>query len=103
MGFEHRLSAIKVQRLRKPGRYGDGRGLWLQVSKSGSKAWLFRYMVQGRARQMGLGALHTVGLADARLRAEAARKLLLGGVDPIELEARQDRGRAAAGCARCHL
>jgi hypothetical protein len=84
MGFElNRLSALKVQSLKKQGRYGDGAGLWLQVSKSGSKSWLFRYMREGKARQMGLGALHTVSLAAARQKAELVRKMLLDGIDPI--------------------
>ena len=51
-----------------PGRYSDGHGLWLQISQSGTKAWLFRYMINGRARHMGLGPLHTVNLAEARVR-----------------------------------
>lgn len=90
MGFElNRLSALKVQSIKKLGRYGDGGGLWLQVSKSGSKAWLFRYTLGGKARQMGLGPAHTVSLAMARQKAEAARRLLQDGVDPID--EKQDR------------
>lgn len=91
MGFElNKLSALKVQSIKKQGRYGDGGGLWLQVSKSGSKAWLFRYTLDGKARQMGLGPIHTVTLAMARQKAEAARRLLHDGTDPInEKQARQ--------------
>ena len=50
----NRLSAVKIAKLSKPGRYGDGGGLWLQVSRFNTKAWLFRFMLAGRARQMGL-------------------------------------------------
>ena len=74
----NKLSAVKVLKLKEPGRYSDGLGLWLQVSRFGTKAWLFRYMRHGRARQMGLGALHTVSLAEARERARQARQTLLG-------------------------
>jgi integrase len=82
----NRLTALKVAKLEKPGRYGDGNGLWLQVSKQGTKAWLFRYMLNGRAREMGLGPLHTISLAEARGRARQARQTLLDGDDPIELK-----------------
>lgn len=79
-----RLSAVEVSKKTKPGRYGDGGGLWLQVSVSGSKSWLFRYMRGGKARQMGLGPLHTISLAQAREIALECRQLLLKGIDPIE-------------------
>ena len=82
----NKLTPLKVVRLKQAGRYGDGHGLWLQVSEQGSKAWLFRYMRDGRARQMGLGALHTVSLQEARARARQARQVLLEGLDPIDVK-----------------
>jgi integrase len=82
----NKLTPLKVARLKQPGRYGDGHGLWLQVSEQGSKAWLFRYMRDGRARQMGLGALHTVSLQEARAKARQARQVLLDGLDPIDVK-----------------
>lgn len=81
-----KLSATRVKKLKEPGRYGDGRGLWLQVSPTGSKAWLFRYMLHGRAREMGLGPLDVIGLAAAREKARDARRLLLEGRDPIDVK-----------------
>ena len=80
----NRLTALKVAKLETPGRYCDGRGLWLQVRDAGNKSWLFRYMIDGQARHMGLGPLHTVSLAEARERALRARQCLLDGVDPLE-------------------
>jgi integrase len=80
----HRLSARKVTTERKKGRYADGGGLYLQVSDQGAKSWLFRFMQDGKARQMGLGAVHTVSLAEARDAALKCRKLLHEGSDPIE-------------------
>jgi integrase len=79
-----RLTAVAVAKQTRPGRYGDGGGLWLQVSSSGTKAWLFRYMLHGKARQMGLGPVHTITLAMARDKALECRRLLLEGIDPIE-------------------
>ena len=66
--------------------YHDGLGLYLQVGHDGgAKSWIFRYHVEGRGdRQMGLGPLHTVGLAEARERARQARLMRLDGIDPIE-------------------
>jgi integrase len=89
----NKLTALEVARRKTPGRYSDGHGLWLQISSSGTKAWLFRYMIDGRARHMGLGPLHTVSLAEARTRARQARQLILDGKDPIEVkyEARDAR------------
>jgi len=77
----NKLTALEVSK-KKRGRYSDGHGLWLQISESGTKAWLFRYMLNGRARHMGLGPVHTVNLAEARMRARQARQLILDGKDP---------------------
>ncbi|MCC7253177.1 MAG: integrase arm-type DNA-binding domain-containing protein [Hyphomicrobium sp.] len=75
---------MKVAKLKEPGRYADGHGLYLQVSQWGTKAWIFRFMKNGRARHMGLGPLHTLTLQEARERARKARQALLDGIDPIE-------------------
>jgi integrase len=80
----NKLTQIKIVKTTKPGLYADGGGLYLQVTKAGVKSWLFRYMRAGKARGMGLGPLHTIGLAEARTRALDCRRLLLGGVDPID-------------------
>jgi integrase len=79
-----RLSALAVGRLKEPGMYADGGGLYLQISRSGTKSWIFRFAMEGREREMGLGPFHTIGLSDARLLATEARKLKLKGEDPIE-------------------
>jgi len=70
----NRLSARGVETKTKRGRYGDGGGLFLQVSKWGTKAWIFRYERDGRERHMGLGPLHAVSLAEARERARDYRQ-----------------------------
>ena len=91
---QQRLSALQVTKLTKPGLYGDGGGLTLQITRTGSKSWLFRYMVASRPFGMGLGPVHTVSLAEARQKALEARKLLLDGINP--LSARQRSQIAAA-------
>jgi integrase len=96
----NKLSAAAVRAASKPGLYGDGHGLYLQVSAFDTKAWVFRYMLDGRARKMGLGPLHTVSLAEARKRAENARLKVLDGVDPIaDAEARRAERRIEAAKA----
>jgi hypothetical protein len=78
-----KLSALAASKTSKHGLYGDGAGLWLQVSKTGTKSWLYRYMRHGKAREMGLGAVHTVSLVDAREKARQCRALILEGKDPL--------------------
>jgi integrase len=90
-----KLSPAKVRHVSEPGLHGDGAGLWLHVGPGGGKSWIFRYMLAGKARAMGLGALHTVGLAEARERAAAARRLCLDGIDPLEARNAARAGRAA--------
>lgn len=76
------LSARKVDTA-GPGRHGDGRGLFLYVKPSGARSWVLRYQVQGRRRDLGLGAYPDVSLAMARDRAAEARRLIAEGEDPI--------------------
>ena len=68
----------------KRGTYADGGGLYLQVSKSGTKAWILRYMMSGVAHNMGLGDFERVTLKEARSKAMAAHSLIVDGIDPIE-------------------
>jgi integrase len=88
------LSALAVKRL-PPGLHQDGgaRGLYLQVAGTGARSWIFRYMLNGRRRDMGLGPADVVPLAEARIAAHDARKLLHQKVDPL---ARRDAERVAA-------
>lgn len=79
-----KLTAIRVQQAKRRGLYGDGGGLFLQVSPSGTKSWIFRFKEAGKLRVMGLGPLHTVSLAEAREKARECRRLRLEGKDPIE-------------------
>jgi integrase len=73
-----------VQSLSTRGFYCDGGGLYLQVGRTGSKSWVFRYAIEGRKRDMGLGSLATFTLAEARERARKMRQLVADGIDPID-------------------
>jgi len=75
---------MKIVKTTKPGLYGDGNGLYLQITIAGVKSWMFRYMLAGKARGMGLGPVHTIGLAEARAKALDCRRLLLDGIDPLD-------------------
>ena len=84
----NRLSATFVRSVNVPDNYCDGGGLYLQVSPTLTKSWLFRY----KQRWMGLGPLYDVSLADARIAAGECRAVLRKGIDPL---AERDRKRLA--------
>jgi integrase len=88
----NRLSARAVETAKNSGLLADGGGLYLQVSKAGSKSWLYKFMLNGRSREMGLGSLKAISLADAREKATLCRASLVDGVDPIEAR-KSDRSR----------
>src|SRR5262245_10289301 len=77
-------SAKEVAQLTAPGRYAVGHGVYLQISQWNTRAWLFRYVRDGKARHMGLGSAEYVTLAEARAKGFEARRLLIAGVDPLE-------------------
>ncbi len=80
----HKLSARKAASESKPGLYSDGGGLYLQVSKSGSKSWIYRFMMNRKVRDMGLGSLRDFSLSEVRDKARECRQLVHDGIDPIE-------------------
>ena len=97
-----KLKALTAARVKGPGMYGDGGCLYLQVTSSGSRSWIYRYWaeerdpatgeiirdeagrVRGRSREMGLGSFTVVSLDEARDLAGEYRKLRRQGIDPIE-------------------
>lgn len=88
-----RLPPVSVKKIKEPGYHADGGGLYLQVTKTGARTWVFRYTIGGRAREMGLGGLGAVSLAKARAKAAECRQLRADGLDPIE---ERDRARREA-------
>jgi integrase len=103
-----KLTALQVTRAKQPGMYGDGSGLYLQITGNGkdkiAKSWIFRYRFKGHAstsgkplaREMGLGSIDTWSLAEARERARLQRQLLDDGKDPIEAKKQQQLAEALA-------
>ena len=80
----NRLTVRGITAENRPGMYADGGGLYLQVARGGSKSWVCRFMLRRKSRDMGLGGIDVVSLAEARERALAARKLVKDGIDPID-------------------
>lgn len=79
----NKLTDVSAKASKEPGRYSDGGGLYLNVSKAGTKSWLFMWTVDGKRREMGLGGYPIVTLARARAKAVAARQAVEEGRDPI--------------------
>lgn len=82
MAVIHRLSDVKIRSKLKPGRYGDGGGLYLEVASAGTKSWLFMWKVNGKRRAIGLGGYPAVSLAKARSDAAKAKTEIAEGRDP---------------------
>ena len=77
------LSATRAKALKDPGRYADGGGLHLYISKAGRKSWVLRITIDRRRRDIGLGAFPSVGLAQAREKAAGNRAAVAEGRDPL--------------------
>ena len=85
-----KLTARFAATVTKPGRHGDGNGLYLVVKPGGSKSWVLRTVVRGRRCDIGLGGFPLVSLAEARTAAFDGRKLARAGGDPLALKRRPD-------------
>ncbi|WP_244131956.1 Arm DNA-binding domain-containing protein [Burkholderia plantarii] len=85
-----------IAKLVDPGYYADGGGLYLQITLSGSRSWVYKFMLAGRSREMGLGALSVLSLAAVPKEAVECRVLVKQGIDPIENRRRVQTERAAA-------
>jgi integrase len=91
-----KLSTRAVAAITKPGRHSDGDGLYLNVTATGAKSWLFIWKRNNRPREMGLGSIKGVSLARARELAAQCRAQVAAGLDPIELrDAAKQTKRAA--------
>jgi hypothetical protein len=89
-----KLSQTRADKIKEPGRYGDGRGLYLQITAAGNRSWIFRYERGGHERMMGLGPCADFTLDEVREFARSARRKLKDGTDPID-----DRRAVAARTA----
>ena len=79
----NKLTDRAVRGLKEPGYHADGGGLYLQVTQGGSRSWIYRYSIEGRRREMGLGSFHDLNLAEARLVRDDAKRGLAKGADPL--------------------
>ena len=77
------LSTTRAKALIDPGRYSDGGGLHLYISKAGGKSWVQRITIDGRRRDIGLGGFPSVSLARAREKAAENRAAVAEGRDPL--------------------
>ena len=82
MHLRNKLNVKKIAALVEPNVYSDGGDLYLRVRQSGTKSWLFIYMLRGKRRELGLGSALDVSLADVRKKAEELRSILVSGRDP---------------------
>lgn len=92
------LTAVTVKNA-KPGRHADGAGLHLLVKDSGARSWVFRFMLNGKTRDVGLGpaaGADAISLAAARDKAAALRLTVKSGVDPLAERERQAAEALAA-------
>lgn len=87
---EKRLTAQTVRNLNKPGLHADGHGLYLRVDPGGAKRWIQRLVIQGKRRDIGLGSISLVTLAEAREQALEHRKAARAGADPIAAKKRSE-------------
>src|SRR5215469_18743166 len=87
-----KLSAVAVAKAKGPAVLFDGGGLYLRVSGTGARSWVFRYQIDGKRRDMGVGPFPQISLAEARGKAAAHRKARHDGIDPLDAKA---AGRAA--------
>jgi integrase len=99
IGKLNQLKVAKLVREAKPGRTGDGGGLYLAISAYGTPSWVFRYRTAGKLRDMGMGSADTWSLPQARERARELRQIRAKGRDPID-ERRAGRQRAALETAK---
>jgi integrase len=91
-----KLTALQVEKLSKPGRYADGDGLYLHLDAAGNKSWLFRFQLQGKRTQLGLGRFDkkTNSLSDARKTLLEMKRLVAQGINPKEDKQRQAEKKA---------
>ncbi len=88
---DKRLTATRVRNITRAGRYADGNGLYLHVDPSGARRWVLRTLIRGTRRDLGLGGVQLVPLAEAREEAVRLRKIARAGGDPRAERLRERR------------
>ena len=102
MGLREKFTDLEIKKLSKPGVYGDGRGLYIRVTETGTKHWIHRFTLDKRDHWMGLGPYPEITLAEARDANMAARRVVLKGNNPIaERHLDKARRRGAVSFQEC--
>jgi hypothetical protein len=86
--------------IKKPGRHGDGGGLYFRVVDPTKAYWAYRYRAGGRTREMSLGPYPELGLAEARMKHAQMRARVIAAKDPLDEKRAEKQAREAA---RFHL
>ena len=99
----NRLATLTVVKITEHGFYPDGNGLFLQVRGKAAKSWIFRFRFDGKRHYLGLGPFPLVSLAEAREKADTARRERLTGKNPLDAgrrkkaeTRRQEQAKAAS-------
>ncbi len=92
------LTALQIKHA-KEGMHSDGNGLYLRVQASHAKSWIFRFQLNGKRREMGIGSLDTKTAPEARSEASALTALVRSGIDPIDARKQQAADAIAAATA----
>lgn len=87
------LTALAIKHA-KQGMHADGNGLYLRVQANGNKGWIFRFQLNGKRREMGIGTLDQKPAVEARAEVAELRRQVQQGIDPIEH--RKAQAQAAA-------
>ena len=85
----HKLKNKQLLHLTK-GKYHDGKGLYITIKRPGTGKWSYRYRVDHKSREMGLGTFPEISIVDARQKAEDNRRLVLNKIDPIDEKRKQE-------------
>ncbi len=98
----NRLTVQRIESLKSRGRHGDGLGLWLNVGKTGSKSWVFRWTKKGHVREMGLGPYPALSLSNARKKAIEYPQMIANGLNP-RLERDRQYGKTFGEVADAYI
>ena len=85
----HKLKYKQLLNLTK-GKYHDGKGLYISITSPGTGKWSYRYRIDHKSREMGLGTFPEISIVDARQKAEDNRRLVLNKIDPIDDKRKQE-------------
>ncbi|MDE0279763.1 MAG: integrase arm-type DNA-binding domain-containing protein [Gammaproteobacteria bacterium] len=75
--------AGQLDKLTKRGRYRVSDGLYLEVTRTGSKQWTQRITIDGKRCDLGLGGYPAVTMSEAKDKAARNRLSIQDGDDPL--------------------